>query len=87
MMGALCSKVQKTENINASEIPIFETDFYKQKKKASMKHSIAKTTQSCLQVWWDLWSMVLAQAFLQCWKSKHKVMENNYESFLYFRGD
>lgn len=46
MMGALCSKVQKIENIDASEIPVFETDFYKQKKKASMKHNMAKTTQS-----------------------------------------
>lgn len=49
-MVALCSKVQKTENIDASQTPIFETDFYYQKRKrnrkASMKRSMAKTTQS-----------------------------------------
>lgn len=36
------------ENIDASEIPIFETDFYNQKKKASMKHSMATNTQSLI---------------------------------------
>lgn len=82
-----CSKVQKVENIDVSEIPKFETDFYNQKKKASIKQHGKNYSESCLRVWWDLWSAVLAHAFLQCWKSKHKVMENNYESFLYFRGD
>lgn len=35
MMVALCSKVQKVENIDAAETPIFETDFYYQKRKAA----------------------------------------------------
>lgn len=68
MMGALCSKLQKAENMNASEIPVFETDFYCQKRKTSMKHIMAKTTQSLVYISdeiYDPWSWPCIFAMLK----------------------